>query len=89
MCEAKINNDVPAGVAVTRKCKCCGEILPIDQFNTYGAGRYKKICKTCERKLSGISERFKEFSDRDLINELRSRGWAGTLRYTKVEEIDL
>ena len=60
MCEVKINNDIPNGVAVTRKCKQCGE-----------------------------TEKFKDFSDRDLINELRSRGWAGTLRYTKVEEIDL
>lgn len=89
MCNTNNNSNNVPGVLITRKCKQCGEILPIDQFNTHGVGRYKKICKNCERNLSGVSEKFKDFSDRDLINELRSRGWAGTLRYTKVEEIDL
>lgn len=83
------SNMPPIGIDTTRKCKCCGEILPIDQFNLYGAGRYKKICKNCERKNSGISEKFKEFKDRELINELRSRGWSGKLVYTRTEEIDL
>lgn len=89
MCKIELNNDIPAGVAVTRKCKHCGETLPIDQFNEYGAGRYKKICKNCERKLNGISEKFKEFKDRELIDELRNRGWSGKLIYTRTEEIDL
>ena len=79
----------PIGVDTTRRCKCCGELLPIDQFNKHGVGRYKTICKNCERKNSGISEKFKEFKDRELINELRSRGWSGKLVYTRTEEIDL
>ena len=66
-----------------RKCKCCGKVLPIDEFTVSGRG-YRKICKHCEHKEYFTSDKFKEFSSRDLILELRARGYIGKLQYRKV-----
>ena len=72
----------------TKKCKCCGKELPIEYFDRY-AGGYSKICKTCRRNESGVSEKFKDFTARELIEELRSRGYKGTLKLVRIEEVKL
>ena len=77
------NNASGIGVAQTKKCKCCGEIKDIHEFRIYGRG-YKTICIACERKNSGITEEFAKYQDRDLINELRARGWKGELVHEQV-----
>ena len=69
-------------------CKCCGKELPITMFNRRGHG-YRNICISCERGESGVSEKFKNFTSRELIEELRSRGYKGTLKYIKIEEITI
>lgn len=88
----KIDQSKPLGTQITitekKRCKCCGKVLPITYFKRYAAG-YRKICMACERNESGISERFKDFTSRDLIEELISRGYKGQLKYVKVETFNL
>lgn len=86
------NKEQPLAIAVTtnnkKKCKCCGKELPITYFNKRGTG-YRNICMSCERDKTGVSDKFKDFTSRELIEELRSRGYKGTLKYIKVEEFNL
>lgn len=46
-------------------------------------------CKACLRKENGTSERFAQFTSRELIEELKYSGYKGTLRKEIVEEIKL
>ena len=85
------NNEVLAKVETTtekKKCNCCGKELPLTSFHRQSKG-YRKICISCERNKTGVSERFKDFTSRELIEELRSRGYKGTLKYIKIEEITI
>ena len=89
--ENNLNNEILAvKEVVTQKktCKCCGKELPITMFNRKGPG-YRNICMSCERDKIGISDKFKDFTSRELIEELRSRGYKGILKYVKVEEFNL
>ena len=89
------NSDIrekPLAIQVTtsnkKKCKCCGKELPLSYFRKYAQG-YRSICIACERKENGVSEKFKEFTSRELIEELISRGYKGELKYVKVETFKL
>ena len=86
------NKEQPLAIAVTKnkkkKCKCCGKELPITYFRNHANG-YRHICISCERNKTGVSDKFKDFTSRELIEELRSRGYKGTLKYVKVEEFNL
>ena len=72
----------------TKKCPCCGRILFIDSFRKY-AGGYRKICLECERKKSGKSDKFKDFSDKELYAELIARGWKGELKKVVEQKLKL
>ena len=83
------NNEILAVEETTtekKKCKCCGKELPLSYFKKYAAG-YRNICMACQRKENGVSEKFKDFTSRELIDELISRGYKGELKY--VETIKL
>lgn len=86
------NIDKPLATIITttnkKQCKCCGKELPITYFKKRGTG-YRNICMACERREDGSSERFKEFTSRELIDELISRGYKGELKYVKVETYKL
>ena len=74
-----VENSVSEGKLPTKKCPCCGRTLFLDNFRKY-AGGYRKICLECERKKSGKSDKFKDFSDKELYTELIARGWKGELK---------
>lgn len=86
------NKETPLAIQVVtkdkKKCKCCGKVLPLASFNKRGPG-YRNICMACERIETGASERFKQFTSRELMTELQCRGFHGKLKYYKVEEFDL
>ena len=71
-----------------KTCKWCGKELPITMFNKRGMG-YRNICISCESSDSGASEKFKQFTSRELMEELRSRGFKGILKRIKVEEVKI
>lgn len=71
-----------------KKCACCGKVLPIEEFQKRGTG-YRNICNSCLRKESGASDKFKDFMSRELIDELKARGYEGTLTKTIVETIKI
>ena len=57
-------------------------------FNKRGTG-HRNICISCERADSGASDKFKEYTSRELMEELRSRGFKGTFKRMKVETITI
>ena len=57
-------------------------------FNKRGIG-YRNICIVCERGDNGASEKFKQFTSRELMEELRIRGFKGTFKRMTVEEITI
>ena len=69
-------------------CKCCGKELPISNFKRQSRG-YRKICMACERSANGVSERFSSFTDRELMEELRSRGYKGIFKKVQIIEVKL
>ena len=72
----------------TKKCKSCGKELPITHFCKKGTG-YRNICNNCLKRESGATDRFKDFSSRELIDELKARGYEGQLTKKVVETIKL
>lgn len=88
----KLNGDE---IVQTKVCKCCGEELPITEFrkNPKGEG-FGNTCKKCvsnhiitskdKNKIKTDNERLKDITSRELITELRFRGYKGKLEYTQV-----
>lgn len=72
----------------TQKCNCCGKVLPMTQFQRAGSG-YRKVCKTCYKTGDGRSIKFKDIESRELIEELKARGYKGDLQLTVVKNVKL
>lgn len=79
----------------TKICRLCGEEKPISDFpkhNQYLDG-YDTRCKCCfnayqntlrhKLKKRGGDSNLANFTPRELIEELRARGYKGTLEFTK------
>ena len=81
------NNPTTTPVEETRKCRICGKVLPISMFEVFGKRGYHTACKACEGKEYGSDERFKDVSSRDLILELRARGYKGKLQKITVVDV--
>lgn len=75
-------------VAETKKCAICGEVLPLDMFLKRDAGR-ENVCISCKRKQNGKSEALAQFTPRELIEELKARGYKGKLTYTIVKTLNI
>lgn len=83
----QINSQTSTPVEETRKCIKCGKILPISKFERFGKHGWHRTCKTCEGRECGVDERFKEITSRDLILELRARGYKGKIQKVTVEDV--
>ena len=70
-----------------RICKCCGKELPITEFNHYRPHSYHRICKSCQENNIPKNDKFKDITSRELILELRARGYRGKL--TKIITKDI
>ena len=81
------NNSTTTPVEETRKCRICGKVLPVSKFDRFGKRGYHTACKACEGKECSTDERFKDVLSRDLILELRARGYKGKLQKVTVDEI--
>lgn len=74
----------------TKICKCCGKELPLEQFKTCRGGiRKHTTCISCEQQAAGVSDKFKNFTARELIEELRARGYKGELTLTRIEKVKI
>ena len=71
----------------TKICECCGKEKPIDEFHKRGHG-YRKMCKMCQAGETGATEKFKNFSSRELWEELKRRGYKGPIRKQVVETME-
>lgn len=80
--------DVGNPTVPMKRCKCCGELLPVENFAKYGPGR-RNICEKCRRDKSGITDKFKDYTSRELIEELKSRGYRGKLTRIVTDTIEL
>lgn len=78
----------PEYTGETKVCKSCGKTLPITHFTKRGNG-YRNICNECLRRESGATDKFKDFTSRELIDELKARGYEGEIRKKIVETIKL
>lgn len=71
----------------TKKCPSCGNELPISQFYKNAATKdgLQSYCKAClkakrDKIMHGSNNALRDFSPRELIAELRARGYEGELR---------
>ncbi len=78
----------PEYTGETKKCKCCGKDLPLTHFQKRGIG-YRSVCNDCLKRESGATDKFKDFTSRELIDELKARGYEGQLTKKVVETIKL
>lgn len=83
----QINSQTSTPVEETRKCAKCGRVLPISKFERFGKHGYHRCCKACEGREYSTDERFKDIPSRDLILELRARGYKGKLQKVTVEDV--
>jgi len=81
-----------------KKCKECGQFLTLDHFRKVylAPDGYASVCKVCASKnrkqrtleetqqiIGGGNPLLAQFKPYELINELKARGYTGTLKVTK------
>lgn len=75
----------------TKICPSCGRELPLDSFlkQNHSADGHMKECKECRRnrRTEGTSKSnpLAKFTARELMHELRLRGYDGEIKYTEVK----
>ena len=72
----------------TKKCSRCNRELPVTEFhkNSRTKDGLLSVCKSCRsatRLNEGQDPRLASFTPRQLMIELRARGYDGTLTFTK------
>ena len=76
----------------TKVCKACGRTLPLSSFGVHNksADGHMAVCNDCRhRKRLNTDNPLENFTARQLMCELRARGYRGTLEYTEVHHINL
>lgn len=96
--QTEINNSQQLSV---KMCKKCGEVLPLDEFYKHknSSDGHLSYCKKCHnamclqrrrnKKTKNHQELLQEFTPRELILELKRRGYEGKLQYVEVHNIDI
>ena len=88
-----------------KKCSCCGQELPVSEFQTDRQGNPISVCKTCmtkkrvegherrkaerqrkeeERIVILKNARLSQFQPRELMAELKRRGYEFTMTYKEM-----
>lgn len=75
----------------TKVCECCKQELPLSMFKKHGRSKdgYSKICVDCsiKNKYPEGNPKLANFTPRELIEELRCRGYHGNLVYIQKHTI--
>lgn len=82
--ELSINEFAKNGMGITHVCKeCVAERKRSKREDT------KRLKQQAIDAVNARSLRLKDFTPRELMQELKERGYEGKLKFVKVEEIDL
>ena len=88
MCEEKL--------VQTKVCAKCGRNLPVESFRRHHLSKdgYSKICNACKANsinhdMTNANPKLAEFTPRELIDELKARGYYGTLTYVEKHIINV
>lgn len=80
----------------TKVCTGCGRELPLSAFNlnNHSKDGHMGICKECRRRHKNAPTDSKgnplaQFTARELMRELKARGYEGILEYTTVQRINI
>lgn len=72
--------------SVKRICKQCGQELPLTAFDKY-RGKYRTICRKCLNANKSSNPKFENVTSRELIEELRFRGYRGELSLVRIDKV--
>ena len=76
----------------TKKCSKCGRVLPLSEFylNRLAADGLQSQCKECQKKRvrnhyinKNCNPDLAQFTPRQLIEELRARGYSSEIQYVQ------
>lgn len=83
----------------TKICKKCGRELPVEKFKKTRWGGYASTCNDCVKSAvqktkrkntdNAKSLRLQDFTPRELMLELKRRGYEGNLKYVETHYIDI
>lgn len=75
----------------TKRCQCCGRELPVSKFkrNIKSKDGYAKICNDCKATNDGRNPKLLSFTPRELLDELKARGYHGTITYIQKHIINI
>lgn len=73
-------------------CKECGRELPLSEFAKHDKAKdgHMSVCKECRRRKSSKASEvnpLEKFTARQLMHELKLRGYEGELSYIEVHKI--
>ena len=82
--ELSINEFAKNGMGITHVCKEC-----VANRKRSKREETKQLKQQVQDAANARSLRLKDFTPRELMQELKERGYDGKLKYVKVEEVDL
>ena len=82
--ELSINEFAKNGMGITHVCKEC-----VANRKRSKREETKQLKQQVQEASNARSLRLKDFTPRELMQELKERGFDGKLKYVRVEEVDL